>query len=547
MREYRKASRDAAAAKIKRLCQAEPKVDSSDWEPTDPLNAGVKTGMRPIRARIYKRGGKVSGTEIKRRADRKSKNNYAVDLMNRDQVDANEDREGIKHTGGLKRGGRTKKQMGGQMTPEDAAALARATSGSEKGDAKIIRPPTRRAPMTPEEMEMLRRATSGTEKDDTSPMMGRKRGGRTKKGLGGSFSTALHGIGDVLKYAAPLYLLGKATGLFGHRGKDDEEEKAVAGAKGLPPIPGAKRGGRTKKMGGGGMQGMPPQMQAMRGAMQGRQQPPGRPMGQPPGRPMQQAASMPDMGGGLSMRSQQGLASQQPMGQRFDGQPMTQEQAYNGQQGMVQGAQQPPQQAVTAKKRGGKVSNAKWEHSQKDLTQDRRLAKKYGMSMDEYEQSDVDAKHDRQQSAKGLRRGGEVHDKGCTCRMCGGRANGDDREKHARGGRTKKAKGKTNIHINIGTPKAPQQRMMPPPMMPPRGGPPRPPMMPPRPPGIEINNPPPMMPPPMMMPPGPPPGLPPGMMPPMQRKSGGRTRMTAGSDSGEGRLQKIEMYGRKNR
>jgi hypothetical protein len=168
------------------------------------------------------------------------------------------------------------------------------------------------------------------------------------------------------------------------------------------------------------------------------------------------------------------------------------------------------------------------------------------MSMDEYEKSDVDAKHDRQQSAKGLRRGGEVHDKGCTCRMCGGRANADDREKHARGGRTKKAKGKTNIHINIGTPNAPQPRMMPPPM-PPRGGPPRPPMMPPRPPGIEINNPPPMMPPPMMMPPGPPPGLPPGMMPPMQRKSGGRTRMTAGAESGEGRLQKIEMYGRKNR
>jgi hypothetical protein len=266
------------------------------------------------------------------------------------------------------------------------------------------------------------------------------------------------------------------------------------------------------------------------------------------------------------MRSQQGLASQQPMmqqaggqymGERSDGKPMTQQQAYNGQQGMVQGIGTGPmtqeqayngqQQAVTAKKRGGKVSNAKWEHSQKDLTQDRRLAKKYGMSMDEYEQSDVDAKHDRQQSAKGLRRGGEVHDKGCTCRMCGGRANGDDREKHARGGRTKKAKGKTNIHINIGTPKAPQQRMMPPPMMPPRGGPPRPPMMPPRPPGIEINNPPPMMPPPMMMPPGPPPGLPPGMMPPMQRKSGGRTRMTAGAESGEGRLQKIEMYGRKNR
>jgi hypothetical protein len=166
-------------------------------------------------------------------------------------------------------------------------------------------------------------------------------------------------------------------------------------------------------------------------------------------------------------------------------------------------------------KKGGM---AKWEGSKKDEAQDKKLAKKHGMSMAKWEKSSLDKKHDTQESMKGLKKGG---------RSC-----------YARGGA---AKGKTTVNIVIGDkgagapplglgalPPMPPGPPMPPPGMPPMGG-----------------------------PGGPPPGMPP--MPPggpMMRKAGGRTnadvpvkkpgrtpegypKMDYGSVSGQGRRQKI--------
>lgn len=72
-------------------------------------------------------------------------------------------------------------------------------------------------------------------------------------------------------------------------------------------------------------------------------------------------------------------------------------------------------------KKGGKV-----EGSAAEQAEDKRMAKKRGMSMAEWERSSADVKHDK----PGMKKGGkaEMHDKGCKCMMCGGKA------KYAMGG-----------------------------------------------------------------------------------------------------------------
>ena len=54
------------------------------------------------------------------------------------------------------------------------------------------------------------------------------------------------------------------------------------------------------------------------------------------------------------------------------------------------------------------MAKGKWEGSKKDEAQDKKLAKKHGMSMKAWEKSSMDVKHDRQKSMKGLKRGGKA-------------------------------------------------------------------------------------------------------------------------------------------
>lgn len=123
MSEMAKTARAAMKSKAKSLTTADPhqKVDSSTWTPPEAENAGVKTGLRPLSRRAYKKGGKVMGEPCKAnmgRTPRKSGGEVKkwVDAkVNRNVKDANEQREGIKHVGALKSGGRAKKMLGGPM------------------------------------------------------------------------------------------------------------------------------------------------------------------------------------------------------------------------------------------------------------------------------------------------------------------------------------------------------------------------------------------------------------------------------------------------
>lgn len=132
---------------------------------------------------------------------------------------------------------------------------------------------------------------------------------------------------------------------------------------------GMKRGGGVKKMFNGGAAGMDA---AARHAMRGR----GRGMFRPDG-DMERARMM----AAMASRGAPGAMGAMPPRPPMAG-----------------GA--PPM------KKGGKVSEMAWEHSKTDLAQDKKLAKKHGMSMESWEKSSMDKKHDTQQSMKGLKKGG---------------------------------------------------------------------------------------------------------------------------------------------
>lgn len=195
MYELARKTRAERRAKAERLgASTERKTDSSDWTPAEPLNADAKTGMRPVSRRAYKKGGKVvgkvEGCGAKANMGRKARKSggkaddpraYANAKVNRDAKDANEERAGVKHVGGLKTGGRAKKQSGGRTAIDrlrDALGL----------DSPDYAPKfTGNKPEAPKMDEAERARLAEMAKGDTRSRQEaqRKRGGRAKKEEGG--------------------------------------------------------------------------------------------------------------------------------------------------------------------------------------------------------------------------------------------------------------------------------------------------------------------------------------------------------------------------
>ena len=344
MSDMAKQARAAMKAKASKLTSADPhqKVDSSTWTPPEPLNTEVKTGLRPISRRAFKKGGKVMGQKPKAnlgKATRGGNKPLTPDnFANKDVKAANQDRAGLKHVGALKTGGRAKKNNGGG-TDEIAELIERSNterspSASAAGMGNMPLPVPR--------PKNLGKPESFKSKYDLTTQ-GKKHGGNVKKAAGGPLSGAekmmkkaqetggvpaegIYGKGFAPTAAgsmSPLAAMGKRTMKKGGTAKHDDVKQDMALIKkmvkpsartarkegggvftgpGYPgKIPGVVPGGREARATGGKTKGKtniniivaagkPAGEQDMMNPMGGPTRPPGLPVAVPP---PQGAAPMP--------------------------------------------------------------------------------------------------------------------------------------------------------------------------------------------------------------------------------------------------------------
>lgn len=500
MSEMSRTARRAMRAKIHRLTSAgSGKVDASDYGPEQVLNSEAKTGMRPISRRAYKKGGKVvasSGADAPQNAGKKPRSgskHLTVDaLVNRNLKDANEDREGKKHIGGLKTGGRAKAFEG--------------SAKDEKQDKKLAK----KYGMS---MESWEKSKMDDKHDSQQSMKGLKKGGRTGKSVGGVLKDvgnfALRGgaLGAAVGNKSPLGFLGPgamlAANLLGKKKGEKSSGPEVAGKKdggGLYANIHAKReriaDGSKERMRKAGSKGAPTEEAFKKSAR--------------------------------TAKAHGGLTS-------LDGEMQTQEKV----SGRVAKAHGGNLSSLEMNK-GGRAKRAGGGYNGPDPAASAESAAR--MAEQERLEREFMDRMDRQEKAppKPMPKPPAKRMPPPTYQMPDRVSSGD----YKKGGRTERkaggrTKGKTNINIVIATGKG-QQDGQPdmPPMPSPQGVPVQ--MPPPPPPQAAAPMPMPM---PMPMPPAGGPGPGPA---PMPRKAGGRTYrsykdMDAGAGSGLGRLEKTEI------
>ena len=540
MSEMSKAARAAMKAKASRMGgKGEPKakVDASSWSPPEMMNTDMKTGMRPLTRRAYRKGGKViEGSPTAMRADRKQRKSggrsLVTDLINRNDKKANLAREGgDAHVGGYKSGGDVEQDK--KMIRKALRQHAENLHHGAKEDIKLKKggPAHKGEGGSIGLLDALMPFVSIGKRVIGGKNEGLKSGGRTKKQVGGGMtareSEAMNRrINDTLEdsrnlkddtyvYRAarqaprelsPPYIRDRTDRSDPRALRDLERGDADAMIGVNSKESGMKKGGRAKKADGGKMDPnaklSPYQIANFdKMAADAEKQPMPRDVSNTP---------LPPSGRRIAGRyTKGGRTKKDSGGKAIPGDAPTRGYAPGKSSTDNYEAMPPPREHIyeDMPPRGPKYESID------ALIKDKGIGKKSG---------------------GGTYYGGTRPTGGRMPKAAGGRA------ERKSGGRTK---GKTNIVISINAGKPDdQQAMMP--KMPTPSPMPVPPIAPP---GMGAG-----MPPMPMPPPGPPPGLggPPGMppgMPPMPRKSGGRAAyksfkdMDAGALGGMGRLEKVEI------